>query len=563
MRHTFSLTLASLLFIDQSAFAGELNFAVDSASIAENGSTLAISVERSGTVNAAASVTVKSTDGTAEAPADYNAVSNVLSWAAGDLDPKTVNLTINDDALVEGDHTFTLALQNVVDDTIGSVDTLTVTITDYEEGTLQFSSESYSAAEDGGTVSVMVARVNGTDGAVGITLKSTDGSARSPADFSSVDTEISFTDGQDSANFIVNLTNNEIGELTESFTLTLSAVTGGAILGSTSTASVEITDIDADFTSTANLIDMSTDMITQPEALDLKQPSVVDSEQTYVELINRIPVLTIGDIEIDQLSSGLIEIPLGDDKFYFRPFTIRRNLTSAQAGITLSGDGKATFVTDNLLIIEAQPALAGISVLQDGLTEVSLPEIMITEEGNLTIQADQGPPPVETNSNGELVINNSFYDRWNFRPQSVATLSSATSEGSGLLPHPTLTNESLVYVIFKDGSDYRRQLLTPAPIDSSELESALRSRLGVVAVQFRELGLVDFSVASSSFAGFAGASHFKLFADYMIRRVENFNTGMVGFKDMTDVNGDGVNDFRMVYPNGEEQYFFTVEVGAN
>ena len=563
MRHTFSLFLASLLFLSQTGLAGELNFSVATASVAENGSTLVVTVQRSGTVNASASVTVKSVEGTAEPAADFNAASNVLSWNAGELDPKTVNITIRDDALVESDETFTLELQNVNGDTVGSTGTLTVTITDYEEGTLEFTADSFSASEEDGSVSVTIARRNGTDGAVGITLKSTDDSAKSPDDFSAVDTEISFIDGQDSANFTISLKNDEVGELAESFSLALSAVSGGALLGSETSATVEIVDEDADFTPTAKLIDMSTDMILQPEALDLKQPSIVDAGQTYVELINSIPVLTIGDLEIEQLSTGLIEIPLGDDKFYFKPVTIRRNLNSAKAGITLGADGSATFVTDNEVIIDAQPALAGIDVLQDGLTEVSLPEITVTSEGNLTIQMDQGPPPVETNSKGELVINNSFYNRWNFRPLSVATLSTETSEASGLLPHPTLANESLVFVIFKDGSDYRQQLLSPAPIDQDEFSSALRSRLGVVAVQFREYGIVDFSVVGGSFAGFSGATHLTLFADYMIRRVENFNAGMAGLQDAPDVNGDGVNDFKMVYANGEEQYFLTVEVATN
>lgn len=564
VRHVFSLTSASLLLgvIGQVASAGELNFASDSATVSENGSALVISVERSGTADAAASVTVESTDGTAVAPADYNAVSSVLSWTAGDLEPKTVNLVINDDALSEGDQTLTLELKNAVDDEIGSVSTLTVTIIDYEEGSLQFSADKYSAVEDDDTVLVRISRINGADGDVGVTLKSTDGSAKSPADYTAIDTEVIFTDGRDTVNFRVDLNNDEVGELTESFALTLSVATGGARLGTRSTASVEIRDIDTDFTSTVTVIEASTDLITQPEAVDLKQPSLVDPEQTYLQLINNIPVLQTGKIEIAQLPSGLIEIPLGDDKFYFRPGKIRRNLSSAQPGITLGANGTAIFIIDSQLIIEAEPALAGISVLQNWLTELSLPEITITEEGNLTIQADQGPPPIVINSNGEVMINNSFYDRWNFRPLSLATLSSAVSEESGLLPHPNFIGESLVYVNFKDGSEFRQQLLSPAPVNYAELESALRSRLGVVAVRFREFGQVDFGVVGNSFAGFDNASYFRLFADYMIRRVNNFNTGMVGLKNATDVNGDGVNDFRMIYPNGEEQYFFTVEVGT-
>ena len=49
-----------------------------------------------------------------------------------------------------------------------------------------------------------------------------------------------------------------------------------------------------------------------------------------------------------------------------------------------------------------------------------------------------------------------------------------------------------------------------------------------------------------------------IFADYKIRKVPNFNSNMVGFRETKDLNFDGSADYRMTYSNGEEQDFFFV-----
>ncbi len=49
-----------------------------------------------------------------------------------------------------------------------------------------------------------------------------------------------------------------------------------------------------------------------------------------------------------------------------------------------------------------------------------------------------------------------------------------------------------------------------------------------------------------------------LFADYSIRKVPNFVSTMVGFTLTNDQNNDAIYDYKMIYANGEEQYFFLV-----
>lgn len=49
-----------------------------------------------------------------------------------------------------------------------------------------------------------------------------------------------------------------------------------------------------------------------------------------------------------------------------------------------------------------------------------------------------------------------------------------------------------------------------------------------------------------------------IFPDYQIRKVPNFKSTMVGFRETKDLNSDGSADYRMTYANGEEQDFFFV-----
>ena len=58
-----------------------------------------------------------------------------------------------------------------------------------------------------------------------------------------------------------------------------------------------------------------------------------------------------------------------------------------------------------------------------------------------------------------------------------------------------------------------------------------------------------------SFAGITGATEFTLLADYQVRRADSDSTILLGFFDAGDINGDGMEDFKMVYENGDEQYF--------
>ena len=181
---------------------------------------------------------------------DYTAVSQTVSFANGDTANKTVSIPILDDTTAEGNETVNLALTSPTGGaTLGSPSTAVLTITDNDAapaGTLQFSAATYSVAENGGNATITVTRTGGSAGAVGVSFATSNGTATAGQDYTATSQTVSFGNG-DTANKTVSIPilDDTAVEGNETVNLALTAPTGGATLGSPSTAVLTITDNDA------------------------------------------------------------------------------------------------------------------------------------------------------------------------------------------------------------------------------------------------------------------------------------------------------------------------------
>ncbi|MCH7224711.1 immunoglobulin domain-containing protein [Haloferula sp. A504] len=88
----------------------EVGFATLSAIVLENAGPLTVELVRYGDAGNAASVRVTSSPDSATSPADFATVDQIIPWAAGDSSPKSLSISLVDDADIEGDETFTLNL---------------------------------------------------------------------------------------------------------------------------------------------------------------------------------------------------------------------------------------------------------------------------------------------------------------------------------------------------------------------------------------------------------------------------------------------------------------------
>ena len=229
--------------------AGTLQFSAATYSVGENAGNAAVIVTRTGGSSGAVSVSFATSNGTATAPGDYTAASPTVSFADGDTANKTISIPIINDTTAEANETVNLTLSSPTGGaTLGTPSTAVLTITDNDvapAGTLQFSAATYSVGENAGNAAVIVTRTGGSSGAVSVSFATSNGTATAPGDYTAVSPTVSFADG-DTANKTISIPiiNDTTAEANETVNLTLSSPTGGATLGTPSTAVLTITDND-------------------------------------------------------------------------------------------------------------------------------------------------------------------------------------------------------------------------------------------------------------------------------------------------------------------------------
>ena len=209
-----------------------------------------ITVNRTGGSSGAASVEVTITAGTATVTDDYTATTPVtLNWGAGDSAPKTFDVTVKTDALVESGETVLLALQNVTGATLGTTTSATLTISDPPPvGSVAFSSATYSQTEPAsGTVdmTVTVNRTGGSAGAISVEATITADTATVTDDYTATTpATLNWADGDSAAKtFTITVKADAITESAETINLALQNATNGATIVGQSTAVATINDL--------------------------------------------------------------------------------------------------------------------------------------------------------------------------------------------------------------------------------------------------------------------------------------------------------------------------------
>lgn len=112
-------------------------------------------------------------------------------------------------------------------------------------GSIQLSASTYSWNENGGSVAITATRTGGSTSAVGISYATANGTATAGSDYTSASGTLSWADGDlADKTFTVTIVDDATVEGSEAFTVSLSSPTGGATLGSPSSATVTILDND-------------------------------------------------------------------------------------------------------------------------------------------------------------------------------------------------------------------------------------------------------------------------------------------------------------------------------
>jgi len=272
--------------------SGTFEFDISTLRIAESTGTWQMTVNRNNGSDGDANVTLMSKDGSAIAGSDYEGISQVLAFAAGQTSID-LTLTLLDDLEYEGDEAFELELINAVGASLGNNSQATVTIVDDElppvAGVLQFSGANYRADEGTGYLTITVLRSGGSTGTVSVELVTTDDSAISGSDYDALSIVLILPAGQITATTDLLIHDDALYEGDETLNLRLTNIVGDAVLGQVSSSAVTI--VDNDPVSSSGVVRFSGAAYTSAENAGSVTITVIRSDGSY------------GDISVDYFTT--------------------------------------------------------------------------------------------------------------------------------------------------------------------------------------------------------------------------------------------------------------------
>ncbi len=182
--------------------------------------------------------------GTAVNGADYATIPSTVTIPAG-ATSVDISVVPTDDVEQELAETVVVTLAQTPGVKFGQ-DTAQVVIVD-NDGTVQFTFATYTVDESGGSANIEVLRTGATNQISKLDYVFADGTASNGVDYLGTNGTLTFAPGQTVQQITVPIVNDLLVEPTETFTITLTNVTGGAPLGGQNVATISIVDDDVGF----------------------------------------------------------------------------------------------------------------------------------------------------------------------------------------------------------------------------------------------------------------------------------------------------------------------------
>ncbi|QDU72836.1 Calx-beta domain-containing protein [Mucisphaera calidilacus] len=214
-----------------------INITANDDAADEDGDTGQFTVTRTGSTVGDVEVLIRVT-GTARNGTDYTTIERTITIPDGDASV-TIDVTPDDDALVEGDETVTVTVLRSNAYNLGDNTDATVTIAD-NEPVVTIAANDAAADEDGGTGQFTVTRTGDNTDAVVVNVRMT-GTARNGTDYTTVNRTVTIEANQNTATIDITPVNDDRVEDAETVTATLVRGTGYS-LGGTVSADVTIAD---------------------------------------------------------------------------------------------------------------------------------------------------------------------------------------------------------------------------------------------------------------------------------------------------------------------------------
>lgn len=224
------------------ADASDLQFVIDSYSVTRAEGTVSITIKRTGDINQAAYLSLTAKDGSAWEGRDFDFGFKEIAFAAGESE-KTVVVNLLPRSERHADTEFSLQIHGAVGASFPEQGPSIRIVSEnpLQAGTVQFELGSVTVTE-GAKATVNVSRLNGQDGDIQYALTATDGTAKAGTDYTFTSRTQTMKSGEVQVSFEIPTQLLAGKQGSRNLSLTLSAVTGGAILGSMDTTTVNIVD---------------------------------------------------------------------------------------------------------------------------------------------------------------------------------------------------------------------------------------------------------------------------------------------------------------------------------
>jgi hypothetical protein len=220
---------------------------INSASATE-GAPVVFTVTRGGSASGTVTVNYATSGGTATSAADFTAGSGTLTFVAGDTS-EPINIATTDDAAVEGVESFTVTLSSPSAGSAIGTGTGTGTINDNDSaptcGGASFTIASNAAVTEGSSSIFTVSKAGTASGSCTVNWATANGTAASGSDYTAASGTLTFAAVDTVKTFSVLTTDDAAVESAETFTASLSGPSGGATLGTPSSATTTINDNDS------------------------------------------------------------------------------------------------------------------------------------------------------------------------------------------------------------------------------------------------------------------------------------------------------------------------------
>ncbi len=234
-------SVGSVQIVDDDPPGGLVQFAGD-LSVSEGSGNAIVTVTRKGASDQVVTVNYNTVDASAKAGSDYTAKSGILTFAAGETS-KTVSIPIINDSVIEPTEVFGVVLTSATGGAvIGARTWAVVTIVDDDTPVVQFAAAKSTANEDDGTVTVAVTRTGGTALPFAVSFATAGGTAVAGTDFLTTSGVLTFAAGETRKSFPITLINNSTAGGDKTVLFSLSAPTGGAVLGTQNATTLTIVD---------------------------------------------------------------------------------------------------------------------------------------------------------------------------------------------------------------------------------------------------------------------------------------------------------------------------------